>query len=84
MERYIDKLPMTIRFVSDLLKIHPDMPQRNLVNRAYELACLVHEKHKNDKHISREKMSHEPRIGRGQTKRGVVENLWTNGVCAKN
>lgn len=46
--RKVDQLPMTIRFISDIIKSNPTMDEQKIVNRAHRIATLVAAKFKND------------------------------------
>jgi len=46
--RKIDQLPMTIRFISDIIKSNPTMDEQKIVNRAHRIATLVAAKFKDD------------------------------------
>lgn len=64
--RQIDKLPMVVRFVSDLIQSDPHATTKSITDRAFELANII-----------AEKMSHEPEFyvnRNGVPKRGFVKH----------
>lgn len=74
--RSIDRLPMTIRFVSDFLRDKNDMSDMEIVERAYNLATMVAAKFKNESYNPEKISTKTTRVIRGMTSRDHVENLW--------
>lgn len=39
--RQVDKFPMIVRFVSDFIRVDPNMPANEMTKRAFDLADII-------------------------------------------
>ena len=84
MSRYIDRLPMTIKFAAIILEKFPDANDHKIVDRAHKIAGLISEKCQSDPCPNPNETRHKPHVVRVKTARDRVENMWTNSISNPN